>query len=134
MKCRSLQPLHGMAVWSFTPLVVELTKGDRHGLGFSVLEYADPAHRGETVIVVKSLVPGGPAHVDGRIVPGDRLLFVNDTPLVNASLDTAVHALKTAPVGTVVIGVAKPLPIDSVRATLQTDVGTYSHHRMAFRF
>jgi multiple PDZ domain protein len=67
---------------------------------------------GETVIVIKSLVPGGPAHVDGRIVPGDRLLWVNETSLTNASLEQAVQALKHAPAGPVVLGVAKPLPVD----------------------
>ena len=69
----------------------------------------------ETVIVIRSLVPGGVAQVDGRLIPGDRLLFVNDTGLENASLDQAVQALKGAPKGVVRIGVAKPLPIpDSV--------------------
>ena len=38
-------------------------------------------------------------------------MFVNDTPLENASLDTAVQALKGAPQGDVRIGVAKPLPV-----------------------
>lgn len=69
----------------------------------------------ETVIVIRSLVPGGVAQVDGRLIPGDRLLSVNDTALDHASLDQAVQALKGAPKGTVTITVAKPLPIpDSV--------------------
>lgn len=69
----------------------------------------------ETVIVIRSLVPGGVAQLDGRLIPGDRLLSVNDTALDNASLDQAVQALKGAPKGIVRIGVAKPLPIpDSV--------------------
>lgn len=69
----------------------------------------------ETVIVIRSLVPGGVAQLDGSLIPGDRLLFVNDIGLENASLDQAVQALKGAPKGVVRIGVAKPLPIpDSV--------------------
>lgn len=53
--------------------------------------------------------------MDGQLIPGDRLLFVNDTNLENASLDHAVQVLKGAPKGIVRIGVAKPLPIpDSV--------------------
>lgn len=69
----------------------------------------------ETVIVIRSLVPGGVAQVDGQLIPGDRLLFVNDIALENATLDQAVQALKGAPKGTVRIGVAKPLPIpDSI--------------------
>jgi len=65
----------------------------------------------ETVIVIRSLVPGGVAQLDGRLIPGDRLLFVNDVVLENASLDTAVQALKGAAKGPVRIGVAKPLPL-----------------------
>ena len=38
-------------------------------------------------------------------------MFVNDVPLENASLDTAVQALKGVPQGQVRIGVAKPLPV-----------------------
>ena len=38
-------------------------------------------------------------------------MFVNDTALENASLDTAVQALKGAPQGDVRIGVSKPLPV-----------------------
>ena len=69
----------------------------------------------ETVIVIRSLVPGGVAQVDGQLIPGDRLLFVNDIELENATLDQAVQALKGAPKGVVRIGVAKPLPIpDSI--------------------
>lgn len=64
----------------------------------------------ETVIVIRSLVPGGVAQQDGRLIPGDRLLFVNDTQLDNATLDEAVQVLKGAPKGKVRVGVAKPLP------------------------
>lgn len=63
----------------------------------------------ETVIVVRSLVPGGVAQHDKRILPGDRLVYVNDTRLENASLDAAVHALKGASFGPVRLGIARPL-------------------------
>ena len=77
--------------------------------------FQDPMDPNETVIVIRSLVPGGVAQLDGQLIPGDRLVFVNDTNLENASLDQAVQALKGAPKGIVRIGVAKPLPIpDSV--------------------
>lgn len=68
----------------------------------------------ETVIVIRSLVPGGVAQMDGRLVPGDRLLFVNDINLENATLHEAVTALKGAPKGIVRIGVAKPLPLPEI--------------------
>ena len=65
----------------------------------------------ETIIVIRSLVPGGVAQQDGRLIPGDRLLFVNEMNLENASLDEAVQVLKGAPKGVVQIGVAKPHPV-----------------------
>lgn len=110
LKSRSLEPLNGLAMWSSDAQVIELSKGDR-GLGFSILDYQDPLNPSETVIVIRSLVPGGVAQMDGRLIPGDRLLSVNEINLENASLDQAVQALKGAPKGTVRISVAKPLPL-----------------------
>lgn len=110
IKSRSLEPLTGLAMWSSEPQIIELVKGER-GLGFSILDYQDPIDPNDTVIVIRSLVPGGVAQLDGRLIPGDRLLFVNDKNLENASLDQAVQALKGAPKGIVRIGVAKPLPV-----------------------
>uniref|UniRef100_A0A8C0V2X7 Multiple PDZ domain protein n=1 Tax=Cyanistes caeruleus TaxID=156563 RepID=A0A8C0V2X7_CYACU len=81
------------------------------GPRFSILDYQDPVDPANTVIVIRSLVPGGVAEQDGRLLPGDRLMFVNDINLENGSLEEAVQALKGAPTGTVKIGVAKPLPL-----------------------
>lgn len=80
-------------------------------LSFLHLVCQDPVDPTSTVIVIRSLVPGGIAEKDGRLVPGDRLMFVNDVHLENSSLEEAVQALKGAPAGTVKIGVAKPLPV-----------------------
>lgn len=63
------------------------------------------------MIIIRSLVPGGVAQVDGRLVPGDRLISVNEISLVSATLDQAVQALKGAAKGTVRIGILKPLPM-----------------------
>jgi len=71
--------------------------------------FQDPLNPQETVIVIRSLVPGGVAQADGRLIPGDRLLAVNDIDLARASLDVAVQVLKGAPKGLVKIAVAKPL-------------------------
>uniref|UniRef100_A0A8C0V083 Multiple PDZ domain crumbs cell polarity complex component n=1 Tax=Cyanistes caeruleus TaxID=156563 RepID=A0A8C0V083_CYACU len=73
--------------------------------------YKSKKKKTNTVIVIRSLVPGGVAEQDGRLLPGDRLMFVNDINLENGSLEEAVQALKGAPTGTVKIGVAKPLPL-----------------------
>lgn len=56
-------------------------------------------------------MPGGVADRDGRLLPGDRLMFVNETDLEGSSLDYAVHVLKSTGYGPVRLGVAKPLPV-----------------------
>ncbi|KAF4802934.1 Multiple PDZ domain protein [Turdus rufiventris] len=99
-----------LAMWETEVQCIELEKGSM-GLGFSILDYQDPVDAANTVIVIRSLVPGGVAEQDGRLLPGDRLMFVNDINLENGSLEEAVQALKGAPTGTVKIGVAKPLPL-----------------------
>ncbi|XP_052685136.1 multiple PDZ domain protein-like isoform X10 [Crassostrea angulata] len=120
-KSRSLEELTNFKMWSIEPVVIELCKGDK-GLGFSILDYKDPENLNKTVIVIKSLVPGGVAQVDGRLLPGDRLIFVNDEMLENASLDEAVNALKGAPKGIVRIGVKKALPLGGIEAHQQAEL------------
>ena len=82
----------------------------------------DPMNPNETVIVIRSLVPGGVAQQDGRLVPGDRLMFVNSINLEQATLDEAAQALKGAAKGTVHIGVAKPLPLSETPFRDETQV------------
>ncbi|XP_062865123.1 multiple PDZ domain protein isoform X3 [Trichomycterus rosablanca] len=101
-----------LAMWDSEIQDIELEKGER-GLGFSILDYQDPMDPAKTVIVIRSLVPDGVAELDGRLLPGDRLMYVNNINLESASLEEAVQALKGANLGTVHIGVAKPLPIDT---------------------
>ncbi|XP_022614451.1 multiple PDZ domain protein isoform X2 [Seriola dumerili] len=98
-----------LAMWELEIQNIELEKGEG-GLGFSILDYQDPLDPAKTVIVIRSLVPNGVAEHDGRLLPGDRLMYVNTTNLENASLEDAVQALKGAMLGKVQIGVAKPLP------------------------
>ncbi|XP_061571312.1 multiple PDZ domain protein isoform X2 [Cololabis saira] len=100
-----------LAMWEKQAQVVELEKGDL-GLGFSILDYQDPEDASKTVLIIRSLVPGGVADRDGRLLPGDRLVFVNETDLEGSSLDYAVHVLKSTGYGPVHIGVAKPLPLE----------------------
>uniref|UniRef100_A0A8D3E6U6 Multiple PDZ domain crumbs cell polarity complex component n=1 Tax=Scophthalmus maximus TaxID=52904 RepID=A0A8D3E6U6_SCOMX len=99
-----------LAMWELEIQNIELVKGEG-GLGFSILDYQDPMDSAKTVIVIRSLVPNGVAEQDGRLLPGDRLMYVNTTNLENASLEDAVQALKGALLGNVQIGVAKPLPV-----------------------
>ncbi|XP_049328589.1 multiple PDZ domain protein [Astyanax mexicanus] len=104
------------AMWQEEIQVYELQKGEA-GLGFSILDYQDPVDAQKTVIVIRSLVPGGLAERDGRLMPGDRLMFVNGTDLSNTSLGHAVHVLKSTNYGNVLIGVAKPLPENDAQDT-----------------
>ncbi|XP_072275487.1 inaD-like protein [Pyxicephalus adspersus] len=97
-----------LTLWSSEVEIVELEK-DKRGLGFSILDYEDPLDPTRTVIVVQSLVAGGVAEESGQILPGDRLLFVNDSFMDNASLDDAVEILTSVPPGKVRIGLCKPL-------------------------
>uniref|UniRef100_UPI00398F646E inaD-like protein n=1 Tax=Pristiophorus japonicus TaxID=55135 RepID=UPI00398F646E len=70
---------------------------------------SDPLDPARTVIVIRSLVVGGVAECDGRVLPGDRLVFVNDHNLENTTLVEAVQALKDAPSGKVRLGICKPM-------------------------
>uniref|UniRef100_A0A8C7ZEV9 Multiple PDZ domain crumbs cell polarity complex component n=1 Tax=Oryzias sinensis TaxID=183150 RepID=A0A8C7ZEV9_9TELE len=114
-----------LAMWELDIQNIELEKGEG-GLGFSILDYQDPLDPAKTVIVIRSLVPDGVAETDGRLLPGDRLMYVNDTNLENASLEDAVQALKGAKLGKVQIGVAKPLPV-SPSVSIPTFVFPFSH-------
>ena len=107
-RSRSLEAFTCGAMWSSLVDEIVLTKSEK-GLGFSILDYQDPENANATVIVVRSLIPGGMAQQDGRIVPGDRLVYVNDVRLDNASLDSAVQALKGAAFGPVKLGIARPI-------------------------
>ena len=120
LKSRSLEPLTSLAMWAEEVLAIELVKGER-GLGFSILDYQDPLNKDYTVIVIRSLVPGGVAQQDGRLIPGDRLMYVNDVDLAHASLDEAVQALKGAAKGIVRIGVSKPFPVPDSSQASQAD-------------
>ncbi|KAJ7427673.1 PATJ, crumbs cell polarity complex component [Willisornis vidua] len=97
-----------LALWSPDVKVVELEK-DKNGLGFSILDYQDPLDPTRTAIVISSLVAGGVAERGGELLPGDRLVFVNEKYLDSASLAEAVEVLKSVPPGTVSLGICKPL-------------------------
>ncbi|XP_064790839.1 inaD-like protein isoform X2 [Oncorhynchus masou masou] len=100
-----------LALWSPDIQLLELEKGER-GLGFSILDYQDPLDVARSVIVIRSLVPGGVAECHGGVLPGDQLVFVNDTYLDTCTLPQAVEVLKAAPSGTVYLGICKPLVME----------------------
>ncbi|KAL1776599.1 inaD isoform X1 [Sigmodon hispidus] len=100
-----------LALWSPEVKVVELVK-DCKGLGFSILDYQDPLDPTRSVIVIRSLVADGVAERSGELLPGDRLVSVNEFSLDNATLAEAVEVLKAVPPGTVHLGICKPLVED----------------------
>nr|XP_023669064.1 inaD-like protein isoform X1 [Paramormyrops kingsleyae]XP_023669065.1 inaD-like protein isoform X1 [Paramormyrops kingsleyae]XP_023669066.1 inaD-like protein isoform X1 [Paramormyrops kingsleyae]XP_023669067.1 inaD-like protein isoform X1 [Paramormyrops kingsleyae] len=101
-----------LALWSPKIHMLELEKADQ-GLGFSVLDYQDPLDATRSVIVIRSLVPGGVADTHGGLLPGDQLVFVNDTHLDACDLAQAVEVLKSAPPGKVYLGIKKPLQMEA---------------------
>ncbi|XP_039766673.1 multiple PDZ domain protein isoform X20 [Ornithorhynchus anatinus] len=120
-----------LAMWETDIQNIELEKGNI-GLGFSILDYQDPVDPASTVIVIRSLVSGGVAEQDGRLLPGDRLMFVNDFNLESGSLEEAVQALKGAPTGTVRIGVAKPLPLSPEEGYVSTKEDSFFYTAQSF--
>ncbi|XP_031233763.1 inaD-like protein isoform X2 [Mastomys coucha] len=100
-----------LALWSPDVKTVELVK-DCKGLGFSILDYQDPLDPTRSVIVIRSLVADGVAERSGELLPGDRLVSVNEFSLDNATLAEAVEVLKAVPPGAVHLGICKPLVED----------------------
>ncbi|XP_045403835.1 inaD-like protein isoform X3 [Lemur catta] len=97
-----------LALWSPEVKIVELVK-DHKGLGFSILDYQDPLDPTRSVIVIRSLVADSVAERSRGLLPGDRLVSVNEYCLDNTTLAEAVEVLKAVPPGTVRLGVCKPL-------------------------
>ncbi|ELK06212.1 InaD-like protein [Pteropus alecto] len=97
-----------LALWSPEIKIVELVK-DHKGLGFSILDYQDPLDSTRSVIVIRSLVANSVAEKSGELLPGDRLVSVNEHCLDNTVLAEAVEVLKAVPPGTVRLGICKPL-------------------------
>lgn len=71
----------------------------------------DPLDTTRSVIVIRSLVAGGVAESYGGLLPGDQLVFVNNTHLDSCTLAQAVEVLKAAPAGKVYLGIKKPLGV-----------------------
>nr|XP_060477241.1 inaD-like protein [Panthera onca] len=72
----------------------------------------DPLDPTRSVIVIRSLVADGVAERTGELLPGDRLVSVNEYSLENTTLAEAVEVLKAVPPGIVRLGICKPLVED----------------------
>lgn len=83
------------------------------GADLSRLGSQDPLDPTRSVIVIRSLVADGVAERSGALLPGDRLVSVNEYSLEDASLADAVEVLKAVPPGTVQLGICKPLVVSA---------------------
>ncbi|XP_074523716.1 inaD-like protein isoform X2 [Halichoeres trimaculatus] len=119
-----------LALWSPDVQVLELEKERDKGLGFSILDYQDPVDPGRCVMVIRSLVPGSPAERHGGLLPGDQLVSVNQTPVDVLTLNEAVEVLKSAPPGTVSLGIRKPLTEGADRRTEDSSQETPNHTQL----
>ena len=129
-KSRSLEVISNLALWSTSIIDIELYKSD-NGLGFSVLDYQDPSNPSDSpVIVIRALVPGGVAQIDGRILPGDRLVAVNDITLENMYLDDVIKILKSTPQGSVKLSLSKPLPYPKFKNDNDEKISTDSEQEI----
>ncbi|KAM7012175.1 inaD-like protein isoform 2-T2 [Tautogolabrus adspersus] len=114
-----------LALWSPDVQVLELQKERDKGLGFSILDYQDPVDPGRCVMVVRSLVPGSSAEHHGGLLPGDQLVSVNQTQVDLLTLNEAVEVLKSAPSGTVRLGIRKPLVVDGADSGQEPPINTH---------
>jgi len=122
IRSRSLE-LSNLAMWSKHIHYINLIKGP-NGLGFSLIDYQqDPIIKpfSKSIIVIRALVANGVSQLDGRLVPGQRLISINDFDLnadtKNDLLKLTVNYLKSLPVGeSVRLGIQKPLPFPIINA------------------
>lgn len=54
-------------------------------------------------------MPRGPAQVDGRLEPGDKIISVNNFQIRDSNMQNAVNVIKSTPRGRITIGVLKPI-------------------------
>lgn len=80
-RSRSLE-ITSLALWQEKVSYIKLIKSDK-GLGFSLIDYQHNQFTplSKTMIVIRALVPSGVAQVDGRLMPGQRLVSINEISL-----------------------------------------------------
>nr|XP_014345459.1 PREDICTED: tyrosine-protein phosphatase non-receptor type 13 [Latimeria chalumnae] len=76
--------------------LVNLKKSAKHGLGFQIVG-GEKTSKLDLGIFISAITPGGPADLDGRLKPGDRLISVNNESLEGVAHDAAVGILQNAP-------------------------------------
>ncbi len=97
VRSRSLE-LDGLSLWNKEIEYISLVKSEQ-GLGFSLIDYQQDPYNplAKTMIVIRALVPNGVAQIDGRLMPGQRLVSINDARLDEDYLlenDTLLSGMK----------------------------------------
>ncbi|XP_068024126.1 LOW QUALITY PROTEIN: tyrosine-protein phosphatase non-receptor type 13 [Melanerpes formicivorus] len=88
--------------------LVSLKKDEKLGLGFQIVG-GERTGKLDLGIFIHSIVPGGPADLEGSLKPGHRLISVNSTSLEGVSHHAALEILESAPQDvTLVISQPKP--------------------------
>ncbi|KAM9330525.1 tyrosine-protein phosphatase non-receptor type 13 [Gastrophryne carolinensis] len=76
--------------------LIKLKKNPKYDLGFQIMG-GEAAGKLDLGIFISSITPGGPADLDGRLKPGDRLISVNSISLEGVSHQAALEILQTSP-------------------------------------
>ncbi|XP_063314846.1 tyrosine-protein phosphatase non-receptor type 13 isoform X2 [Pelobates fuscus] len=76
--------------------LVKLKKDPKYDLGFQIVG-GETTGKLDLGLFINSITPGGPAGVDGRLKPGDRLISVNGISLEGVSHQTALDILQGSP-------------------------------------
>lgn len=76
---------NNLSFWSNTIEYIKLIKSN-NGFGFSLIDFKDKLNK-HVSFVIRSIVPNGIAHLDGRLLPGYRLISINDINLDSYSMN-----------------------------------------------
>ncbi|XP_078532408.1 tyrosine-protein phosphatase non-receptor type 13 isoform X3 [Lissotriton helveticus] len=114
--------------------LLKLKKDPKYGLGFKIAG-GENAGKLDLGIFISSIIPGGPAHLDGCLKTGDRLISVNSVSLEGVSHHSALEILHNAPDDvTLVISQAKDKvskEVPSVPVHLQNGTKGYSRRSLS---
>lgn len=97
-------------------LTIPLTSQGSAGLGISVKGKRSGDQNDDQGIYVKSVIKGGAAAKDGRIIVNDQLLCINDTSLIGLSNNDAMNVLRAA--------MEKSIELGAIRIIIGRSQGT----------
>ncbi|XP_077033116.1 tyrosine-protein phosphatase non-receptor type 13 isoform X4 [Agelaius phoeniceus] len=76
--------------------LVNLKKDEKFGLGFQIIG-GEKTGKLDLGIFIHSVIPGGPADLEGTLKPGHRLISINSTSLEGVSQHAALEILENTP-------------------------------------